>query len=122
MVSKSIWINPSYTPVEPNQQEDYEGCFSVENLVGAVKRYKKIAYKAYRPTGGLVEGEANGFLARVIQHEVDHVNGILCITLAPKDTIMTMDEYRRRKAEAVAKENNSYIPLNSPCRIILEMI
>jgi peptide deformylase len=87
-----------------DKHEDFEGCFSVENLAGPVKRYKTIQYKAYTPAGEPVEGVAHGFLARIIQHEVDHLNGTLCITLVPKDKIERIDEYRRRRAEAMGKD------------------
>lgn len=101
---KTIWINPSYIGVTEDKHEDFEGCFSVENLAGPVKRYKAIQYKAYTPAGEPIEGVAHGFLARIIQHEVDHLNGTLCIMLAPKDKIIKVDEYRRRRAEAMGKD------------------
>jgi len=83
MMPKTIWINPSYTGIEEEgMSEDYEGCFSVKDVVCIVKRYNKIRYKAQDINGNFIEGEAEGFLARIIQHEIDHVKGILCIDRA----------------------------------------
>lgn len=100
---KTIWLNPSYEAVTEEFQEDYEGCFSVANLAGPVKRHKKIRYKAYNQDGSLIEGTATGFLARVIQHEIDHLNGKLCIDYVAPDELLTIDEYRKRRAAAMEK-------------------
>ncbi len=71
---KTIWINPSYKPIGTEKHEDYEGCFSVENTTGPVARFKKIHYHAYDINGNQIQGIAEGFLARVIQHEIDYLN------------------------------------------------
>ncbi len=76
-MSKTIWINPTYTPLSNEKRKDMEGCFSIKKYVGQVERYTHIAYCATTVDGKKVTGEATGFLARVIQHEVDHLNGIL---------------------------------------------
>lgn len=100
---KSIWLNPSYEPLTEETTTDYEGCFSVYQVAGPVKRYKKVRYKAYDREGNLIEGVATGFLARVIQHETDHVHGKLFIDYVdPKDQL-PIEEYRRRRAGAMEK-------------------
>ncbi len=76
---KTIWFNPSYTPLSPEKRIDIEGCFSVLKYVGPVERYTHIAYKATTVEGKEIAGEAMGYLARVIQHEIDHLNGKLCL-------------------------------------------
>lgn len=101
---KSVWINPSYEPVGQERHEDYEACFSGGGLAGPVQRYKHIRYKAYDKQGNLIQGEARGFLARMIQHETDHVHGRLFVDLVPDDQLLTIDEYRRRRAEAMGKD------------------
>lgn len=106
-MEKTLWINPSYEGVGEEKAEDYEACFSVSNLAGLVKRYKKIRYKAYTIKGKLVEGRAEGFLARIIQHEVDHVNGILFTDHVPEDQLMAMDAYRAKKAAALQRNESS---------------
>ncbi len=103
-MDKTIWINPSYEGVGDGKKEDYEACFSVLEMAGPVKRYNKVRYSAYTITGDLVEGTAEGFLARVIQHEVDHVNGKLFIDYVPEDQLMKIDDYRKKRAEALAAE------------------
>lgn len=100
---KTIWINPSYEGIEEEGfHEDYEACFSVGGVAAPIQRFKKILYRAYDPSGHLVEGIAEGFLARLIQHETDHVHGILYVDrVKDKSLILPVEEYRRRRAEAM---------------------
>jgi peptide deformylase len=100
-MDKTIWVNPSYKGIGEGKKEDYEACFSVLEVAGPVKRYNKIQYSAYILSGELVEGTAEGFLARIIQHETDHVNGKLFIDYVPKDQLMKIDDYRKKRAEAI---------------------
>jgi peptide deformylase len=58
---------------------DYEGCLSIKNVYGKVPRHTKIRVKALDDQGREVRFRAEGFLARVIQHEIDHTNGIVFI-------------------------------------------
>jgi peptide deformylase len=104
---KTIWINPSYEPIGENKNTDYEGCFSVNEVAGPVGRYKKIRYNAFTPNGIPVEGIAEGFLARLIQHEIDHVNGRCFIDLVPEGELLPIEEYRRRRREAMEGEGRS---------------
>jgi peptide deformylase len=90
---RTVWINPTYRPLTDELTDDYDLCLSVKDIVGSVKRFAKIAYTAYLPDGTFVEGEATGFLARIIQHEIDHINGILFIDKVEKGSIMTTQEY-----------------------------
>lgn len=103
-MDKTIWINPTYEGVGEDKNEDYEACFSVLEYAGPVKRFKKIRYKAYTITGELVEGSAEGFLARIIQHESDHVNGKLFIDYVPEDQLLKIAEYRQRRRAAMQAE------------------
>jgi peptide deformylase len=77
--SFSIFINPVITKYEGELQEDYEGCLSVPDIYGKVQRYHKIRVKALDEQGREVRLTAEGFLARVFQHEIDHTNGIVFI-------------------------------------------
>lgn len=72
-------INPEIVKYEGDQVVDYEGCLSVSDIYGKVSRYTKIRVKALDMNGNEVRFKADGFLARVIQHEVDHTNGIVFI-------------------------------------------
>ena len=72
-------INPEIVKYEGKLVEDYEGCLSVSSVYGHVPRYSKIRVKAINVEGQEVRFKADGFLARVIQHEIDHTNGIVFI-------------------------------------------
>lgn len=72
-------INPEIVKYEGSIIEDYEGCLSVKDVYGKVPRHSKIRVKALNIDGQEVRFKADGFLARVIQHEIDHTNGIVFI-------------------------------------------
>lgn len=72
-------INPEIVKYEGKVVEDYEGCLSVKDIYGHVPRYSKIRVRATNINGQEVRFKADGFLARVIQHEIDHTNGIVFI-------------------------------------------
>lgn len=103
-MEKTIWINPTYEGISADQSEDYEACFSVPGMAGPVKRYKTIRYQAYTVSGECVEGTADGYLARVIQHEVDHIRGKLFIDYVPENQLMDIADYRRKRAEKIKGE------------------
>ncbi|MBX9786742.1 MAG: peptide deformylase [Alphaproteobacteria bacterium] len=89
MLPKSIWINPSFKPVSKKKTTDWEACFSVDGLAGEVPRFTEITYEAWTPEGEKVTGRAKGFLARLIQHEIDHLNGVLFIDHVPEDELVS---------------------------------
>lgn len=72
-------INPEIVKYEGKLVSDYEGCLSVQHIYGKVPRYSKIRVKAINLDGDEIRLRADGFLARVIQHEVDHTHGIVFI-------------------------------------------
>jgi peptide deformylase len=74
-----VFINPEIVKSEGNLEEDYEGCLSVLDVYGKVPRYSKVRMRALDENGHEVRVKAEGFLARVLQHEVDHLNGKLFI-------------------------------------------
>jgi peptide deformylase len=98
-MDKTIWLNPKYEGVGDEMEEDFEACFSVIGLAGMVERFAKIKYEAVLPTGESITGEAEGFLARVIQHEIDHLNGILFLDRAIEGTVCSLEEYKKIRAE-----------------------
>src|SRR5579864_1417128 len=71
-----IFINPVITKYEGVTEADFEGCLSIPDLYGKVPRYQKVRVKALNLAGKEFRLTAEGFLARVFQHEVDHTNGI----------------------------------------------
>lgn len=74
-----VLINPEITKLEGDLVEDFEGCLSITDIYGRVKRYSKAKVKALDINGKPVRITAEGFLARVLQHEIDHTNGIVFI-------------------------------------------
>lgn len=77
--SFSVFINPKITKYFGEQIEDYEGCLSIKDIYGKVKRYSKVKVKALDENGQEIRLTAEGFLARIFQHEIDHTNGIVFI-------------------------------------------
>lgn len=76
-VPRTVLINPVITPLDDALEEDWEGCLSVPGLRGVVPRWRRIRYQGQSPDGGRVDREAEGFHARVVQHECDHLAGVL---------------------------------------------
>jgi len=72
-------INPKIVKLEGEITSDYEGCLSVPGVYGKVPRYNKVRIKALSVNGNEIRFKAEGFLARIIQHEIDHINGIVFI-------------------------------------------
>lgn len=70
-------INPEFEPVGDDMAVGWEGCLSIPGITGAVPRYSRIVYRGYAPNGEVVEREATNFHARVVQHEIDHLDGVL---------------------------------------------
>lgn len=76
-VPLTILINPSITPLDSAESAAWEGCLSVPGMRGEVTRPDRVRYTGFDPQGGRIEREVDGFHARVVQHECDHLNGIL---------------------------------------------
>ena len=75
----TTFINPVITKYEGEMQEDYEGCLSVPDIYGKVRRYSRVRIKAQNENGREIRLTVDGFLARVFQHEIDHTNGMVFI-------------------------------------------
>jgi peptide deformylase len=75
----TTFINPEITKFDGKVEEDFEGCLSIKNVYGRVPRYTKVKVKALNEDGKEFRVTAEGFLARVFQHEIDHTNGIVFI-------------------------------------------
>ena len=73
----TVLINPTITPLSDEQENGWEGCLSVPGLRGVVPRYTHIKYEGYDAEGNKLEREVEDFHARVVQHECDHLDGIL---------------------------------------------
>lgn len=101
-----VLINPEITKYEGEIVEDYEGCLSVRNIYGRVPRYDKVRVKALDANGREFRLTAEGFLARVLQHEVDHTNGIVFIDHIKdiEDAFFILDKEGRLKPLDYDKE------------------
>jgi peptide deformylase len=76
-VPETVLINPVIEVLDETLEEGWEGCLSVPGLRGVVPRYRGIRSRGYDQFGQRIEREANGFHARVVQHECDHLDGVL---------------------------------------------
>ena len=72
-----VLINPEIEPLDDAREAGWEGCLSIPGLRGVVPRHARIGYRGLAPDGRAIEREATGLHARVVQHEVDHLDGIL---------------------------------------------
>ena len=72
-------INPKISKITDEKDQQWEGCLSMPGMLGLVKRYSKIRYEGFDMNGNIIKENAEGLLARVIQHEYDHLLGILYI-------------------------------------------
>lgn len=76
-VPETVLVNPVITPLGDEMEEDWEGCLSVPGLRGLVPRHAHIRYQGVDEYGDLIDHTVSGFHARVVQHECDHLDGIL---------------------------------------------
>ena len=76
-VPQTILVNPVLEPLGEETEEGWEGCLSVPGLRGVVPRWRRLRYSGFDPQGRPIERTAEGFHARVVQHECDHLDGIL---------------------------------------------
>ena len=77
VVPRTVLINPTLTPLDEVQEEGWEGCLSVPGLRGVVPRFKRLRYQGFDEMGSAIDRTVEGFHARVVQHECDHLIGVL---------------------------------------------
>ena len=77
LIPRTVLLNPVITPLGSEEELGWEGCLSVPGLRGMVPRWSRIRYTGFDPFGEPIEREADGFHARVVQHECDHLIGKL---------------------------------------------
>jgi peptide deformylase len=89
-------INPEITPVGNETIDDWEGCLSIPDIRGRVPRFREIRVKAFNRDGERIELHARGFSARVLQHETDHLDGVLFFDrMKSFESLTFLDEYSR---------------------------
>jgi peptide deformylase len=94
-----VLINPEIAPLSDEMAEGYEACLSVPGLMGKVPRWTHIRYRGFDLDGNLIQEEARGFHARVVQHECDHLWGRLYISrMKDLSSLAYQDEMRRLAA------------------------
>ncbi|MCI1015460.1 MULTISPECIES: peptide deformylase [Herbaspirillum] len=76
-VPETVLINPILTPLSDQEEEGWEGCLSVPGMRGVVPRWSRLRYQGVDQNGKLIDRTVEGFHARVVQHECDHLQGIL---------------------------------------------
>lgn len=76
-IPRTELVNPVIEPLDEEMEEAWEGCLSVPGLRGLVPRHRRIRYRGLTPGGERIEREVEGFHARVVQHECDHLDGVL---------------------------------------------
>ena len=98
-------VNPEIKPAGRHVEEDWEGCLSIPDLRGLVPRYRDISVKAYDRTGRQIEMQASGFMARVIQHETDHLDGVLFLDrMTSLDSLSFIEEFAKYHAKREHEE------------------
>lgn len=104
-------INPKIIKLEGKIVKDYEGCLSVPDVYGLVPRHDKVRIKALDINGNEVRFKADGFLSRILQHEIDHINGVVFIDHIRdiKDAFFKLDE----KGELQPLDYDEYIKNNN---------
>ena len=91
-------INPEIEAVGPEMEDAWEGCLSIPGLRGSVPRAARIRFRAFDIDGTLIEGEAIGLAARVMQHEADHLDGVMYPMRMPDLTLFGFTEDLQRAA------------------------
>jgi peptide deformylase len=76
-VPYTVLVNPVLEPIGSEREDGWEGCLSVPGLRGLVPRWQRLRYRGFDPAGRPIDRTVTGFHARVVQHEVDHLDGIL---------------------------------------------
>ncbi|MEM7024426.1 MAG: peptide deformylase, partial [Pseudomonadota bacterium] len=97
-------INPVIEPIGDRVVAGLEGCLSIPGLRGMVPRYERIGYRGLSPEGKLIEREASGLHARVVQHEVDHLDGVLYTMRMPDLSLLSFESELRHLVAAVEQE------------------
>ena len=105
----TILVNPVLTPVDDEQFENYEGCLSVPNLRGLVKRHVHVRVKAWDRHGNVIEEVVHGLKAGTYQHEVDHLDGKMFVDRADPSSFATWTEFERHHRAAFVERAKALV-------------
>ena len=106
-------INPEIEPLDDTLEPGWEGCLSIPGLRGVVPRYRRIGYRGLTLDGRVIEREAQGLHARVVQHEVDHLDGILYPMRMPDLSRLTFETELKHFVTG-SDEGESHEPADQP--------
>jgi len=102
----NVLINPIIEPLGEDMEEDWEGCLSVPGMTGRVPRWSRIRYTGVGLDGRAIEREAEGFHARVVQHECDHLDGVLYpMRIEDMSTFGFVEEIRKSHGDDAGEED-----------------
>jgi peptide deformylase len=101
-VPYTVLVNPLVTPLSAEQDEGWEGCLSVPGMRGLVPRYRRVRYQGYDLQGAPIDRTVEGFHARVVQHEVDHLDGVLILDRTTREQRKQAMRELRERAESQA--------------------
>jgi peptide deformylase len=105
----TILVNPVLTPVGDEQFDNYEGCLSVPNLRGRVKRFVHLHVRAWDRHGNAIDETVHGLKAGTYQHEVDHLNGTVFVDRADPATFTTWTEFDRHHRAAFVEQVSALV-------------
>jgi peptide deformylase len=95
-IPPTVLINPAITALTTDEEEDWEGCLSVPDVRGKVPRYTRVRVEAYGRDGRRLRFIAEGFHARVVQHECDHLDGVVYLDrMRSMQTLTFLPEFHR---------------------------
>lgn len=100
----TILVNPRLTPVDEEEFENFEGCLSVPNLRGRVKRHVNLRVQAWDRHGNVIDEVVHGLKAGTYQHEVDHLDGKIFVDRADPSTFTTWTEFERHHRARFVEE------------------
>ena len=107
-------INPEIEPLDGALESGWEGCLSIPGLRGVVPRAARIGYRGLTPDGRVVEREGQGLHARVVQHEIDHLDGILYPMRMPDLRQLTFESELKYFVTEPAEEEEAHEPADQP--------
>ena len=105
----TVLVNPVLTPVGDEQFANYEGCLSVPNLRGVVKRHVHVRVQAWDRHGNAIDEVVHGLKAGTYQHEVDHLHGKIFVDRADPSTFTTWTEFERHHLAAFAERARALV-------------
>ncbi|MEJ0095914.1 MAG: peptide deformylase [Methylocella sp.] len=100
-IAPLVLVNPVLEPIGGEREDGVEGCLSIPGIRGIVPRWSKVAWRAQDLDGQAIGGEARGLFARVLQREVDHLDGVLFLSRMPDITLLAMDAEARHLMETI---------------------